>query len=359
MNLRWLLLFIPIALALAWLKSNPILVFLVSALAIVPLAGLMGDATEALSRFLGSTLGGLLNATLGNAPEIIIGFFALKQGLVDMVKASITGSIVGNLLFGLGISILAGGLKSPRKLMHFDVMAARVHGGTLLLAMFGLIIPAVFNFSTNSEHEISVHIAAVLFLGYLVSVVVTLTTGRSDAETNTGAEQQHLAEPGAEEPGWSRNKALLILAAVAVGLAVMSEIMTDAIDPASKSLGLTPLFAGVFLLAMVGNTSELMNSVRFARQNQLDLSLGVTVGGSVQVALLVVPLLVLFGLILGQNMNLLFSQFELVAIILTVIAVINVLQAGLVRWAAGVMLIAVYLMLGFGFYYAPASMAGG
>ena len=236
--------------------------------------------------------------------------------------------------------------------------AARVHAGSLLLAMLGLIIPAVFNFSTNSEHEISLHIAAVLFLAYLVSIVFTLTTGTPDAETDTGAEQRR-AEPEADATGWSRNRALVILAAVAIGLAVMSEIMTDAIDPAAKSLGFTPLFAGVFLLAMVGNTSELINSVRFARQNQLDLSLGVTVGGSAQFALLVVPLLVFFGLVLGQNMNLLFSQFELVAIILTVIAVINVLQAGYVRWAAGVLLIAVYLMLGFGFYYAPASVAGG
>ncbi|MCI0666977.1 MAG: calcium/proton exchanger [Methylococcaceae bacterium] len=358
MNLKWLLLFVPIAIALAWLKANPILVFLTSALAVVPLAGLMGDATEALARFLGPTLGGLLNATLGNAPEIIIGFFALKHGLVDMVKASITGSIVGNLLFGLGVSILAGGLKSPRKPMIFDVTAARVHAGSLLLAMFGLIIPAVFDFSTNSEHEISLHIALVLFLGYLVSIIVALTPGAPDAETDTGPVEPR-DEHEAEELSWSRNKALVILAAVAVGLAVMSEIMTDAVDPAADSLGLTPLFAGVFLLAMVGNAAELMSSVRFARRNQLDLSLGIAVGGSAQVALLVVPLLVLFGLVLGQNMNLLFSQFELVAIMLTVIAVITVLQAGSVRWAAGAMLIALYVMLGIGFYYAPASAAGG
>ncbi|MGH8551104.1 MAG: calcium/proton exchanger [Methylococcales bacterium] len=358
MNLKWLLLFVPVAIALAWLNADPILVFIASALAIVPLAGLMGDATEALARFLGPTLGGLLNATLGNAPEIIIGFFALKHGLVDMVKASITGSIIGNLLFGLGVSILAGGLKSPRKPMVFDVTAARVHAGSLLLAMFGLIIPAVFNFSTNSEHEISLHIALVLFLGYLVSIVVTLTSGASDAETDIGAEGP-LIENEAEAMGWSRNKALVILSVVAVGLAGMSEIMTDAVDPAAASLGFTPLFAGVFLLAMVGNAAELMSSVRFARRNQLDLSLGITVGGSAQVALLVVPLLVFFGLVLGQDMNLLFSQFELLAIVLTVIAVINVLQSGSVRWAAGAMLIAVYVMLGIGFYYAPASVTGG
>lgn len=351
MNLKWLLVFIPLGIALAWFHANPILVFVASALAIVPLAGLMGDATEALSRFLGPAVGGLLNATLGNAPEIIIGFFALKHGLVDMVKASITGSILGNLLFGLGVSIVAGGLKSPKQAMGFDLEAARVHSGLLMLATIGLIIPAVFNFSTTSDREISLHIAIVLFLVYLISVVFTLTKGAPDTESDPVR-----IEPGEEESAWSRNQALGILAAVTVGLAVMSEIMTDALDPAAKGLGFTPLFAGVFLLALVGNTAELINSVRFARQHQLDLSLGITVGGSTQIALLVAPLLVFFGNAIGQNMNLLFSQFELVAIILTVYTIINLLQAGSARWLAGVALIAVYLMLGIGFYYAPAAV---
>ncbi|HUL13391.1 MAG TPA: calcium/proton exchanger [Methylococcaceae bacterium] len=358
MNLRWLLLFIPIAIALTWLKANPILVFFASALAIVPLAGLVGDATEALSRFLGATIGGLLNATLGNAPEIIIGFFALKHGLVDMVKASITGSIVGNLLFGLGISIAAGGLRIPKQTMSFDLRAAHIQTGLLMVTTFGLIIPAVFDFSTTSEREISLHIAVVLFLAYLVSVVVTMTMGNPDVPANSGGESNPPRSEG-EEMAWSRNKALGILASVTVGLAVMSEIMTDALDPAAKSMGFTPLFAGVFLLALVGNTSELINSVRFARQNQFDLSLGITVGGSSQMALLVAPLLVFFGIAIGQNMNLLFSPFELVAIILTVYAVINILHAGTVRWAAGFFLVAVYIMLGIGFYYVPAATAAG
>jgi Ca2+:H+ antiporter len=356
MNLRWLLVFIPIGIALTWFQVNPLLVFAASALGIIPLAGLMGDATEALARFLGSTLGGLLNATLGNAPEIIIGFFALKHGLVDMVKASITGSILGNLLFGLGISIIAGGMKAPRQNMVFDGETARVHSGLLLMATFGLIIPAVFDFSTNTEREVSLEVAVILFLVYLTSIVFTLTMGSApDAETNSGEAHDKHSKPEAEETGWSRNQALAILAAVTVGLAVMSEIMTDALDPAAKSLGFTPLFAGVFLLALVGNTAELINSVRFARQNQLDLSLGVTVGGSTQMALLVAPLLVFFGLAIGQNMNLLFSQFELIAIILTTYAVITILQNGFVRWGAGGFLIALYLMLGVGFYYAPVA----
>lgn len=355
MSLKWLLVFLPIGIALAWAKANPLLVFLASALAIIPLADLMGDATEALARFLGPRLGGLLNATLGNAPEIIIGYFALKQGLIDMVKASITGSIVGNLLFGLGISIVAGGLKSPERLIRFDPIAGRLHGGLLLLATFGLIIPAVFDFSTTSERELSVHIAVVLFLAYLLSIAYTLTTNTPDAESDADVKEDTRLATEDEAAGWSRNRALLILAAVTIGLAVMSEIMTDAVDPAARSLGLTPLFAGVFLLALVGNTAELINSARFARRNQFDLSLGITVGGSTQSALLIAPLLVFFGFALGQDMNLLFSPFELVAVILTVLAVKGILESGTVAWIGGALLIAVYLMLGFGFYYAPAA----
>ena len=347
MNLKWLLLFVPVGMALAWFHADPILVFAASALAIVPLAGLMGDATEALSRFLGPTVGGLLNASLGNAPEIIIGFFALKNGLVDMVKASITGSILGNLLFGLGICLLAGGLKRPKKTMSFDRDSGHLHGGLLVLATFGLIIPAVFGFSAASEEEISLEIAIVLFLAYLVSVAMTLT-GSGEGPESVTAEAET-----SQEAGWSRNRSLGILALVTVGLAVMSEIMTDALDPAAKSLGLTPLFAGVFLLALVGNTAELINSVRFARQDQLDLSLGITVGGSTQMALLVAPLLVFFGIAIGQDMNLLFSKFELVAIILTVYAINSILSVGKVRWAAGAFLIAVYSMLAVGFFFLP------
>jgi Ca2+:H+ antiporter len=237
--------------------------------------------------------------------------------------------------------------------MGFDRDAAQVHGGLLMMATFGLIIPAVFDFSTNAEREISLEIAVILFLVYLSSIVFTLTMAKPDAQTNTGAVQQ--SEPEGEESGWGRNQALAILAAVTVALAVMSETMTDALDPAAKSMGFTPLFAGVFLLALVGNTAELINSVRFARQNQIDLSLGITVGGSTQMALLVAPLLVFFGLAIGQPMNLLFSQFELIAIILTTYAVITILQNGFVRWGAGVFLVALYLMLGVGFYYAPAA----
>ena len=363
MSLKWLLVFIPVGIVLDWQNANPIIVFAASALAIIPLASLVGDATEALARYLGPTLGGFLNATLGNAPEIIIGFFALKQGLVEMVKASITGSIIGNLLFGLGISFLAcriGGAAHNRKLVY-DVDSARVHGGLLMLAMFGLIVPAVFDFSTTSEREISLEISIVLFVIYILSVALTFFPDKPKVEEDDALEI--VVKPEAveeeEEGGWSRNKAIAILVTVTLTLAVMSEIMTDAVEPAAKSLGLTPLFVGVFLLAMVGNTAELFNAVRFARNGQLDLSLGITLGSSSQMALMVAPTLVFLGYYLEQDMNLLFSQFELIAVIMTIVAVLNLLQAGQVKPKVGGLLIALYFILGFGFYYAPAIVAGG
>ncbi|QFY44364.1 calcium/proton exchanger [Candidatus Methylospira mobilis] len=359
MGLKWLLVFIPVGIVLDWQDANPILVFATSALAIIPLASLVGDATEALARYLGPTMGGFLNATLGNAPEIIIGFFALKQGLVEMVKASITGSIIGNLLFGLGVSFLAANLKGHRKL-HYDIESARTHGGLLMLAMFGLIVPAVFNFSTTSEREISLEISIVLFVIYLGSVILTFFPEKPKGEADDTLEIAVKPEtPEQEESGWSRNKALAILISVTVTLAVMSEIMTDAVDPAAKSLGLTPLFVGVFLLAMVGNTAELFNAVRFARNGHLDLSVGITLGSSSQMALMVAPTLVFLGYYLGQDMNLVFSQFELIAVVMTVVAIMNMLQVGRLKRKAGALLVALYFMLGFGFFYAPASVTGG
>lgn len=165
--------------------------------------------------------------------------------------------------------------------------------------------------------------------------------------------------PAEEESGWSRNKALAILISVTVTLAIMSEIMTDAVDPAAKTLGLTPLFVGVFLLAMVGNTAELFNAVRFARNGHLDLSVGITLGSSSQMALMVAPTLVFLGYYLKQDMNLLFSQFELIAVVMTVVAIMNMLQVGRLKPKAGAVLIALYFMLGFGFFYAPATVTGG
>jgi Ca2+:H+ antiporter len=354
MKLNWLLAFIPISIVLHWFGANSIITFGCSALALVPLAGLTEDATDALAEYLGPTWGGLLSASLGNAPEIIISCFALRQGLVNIVKASLIGSIVNNLLFALGISMFAGGIKHGTQ--SFNRSVAGMNGSLLLLTASGLIVPAVFHFSSTAiTQEISMEISVVLFVVYLASLVYTLVTskpaiGKQAVEVETGT------RPEPEEPGtsWSRNKAIGILSIVTIGLAIMSEILTDALEPASKSLGLTPTFSGVFLLALVGNAAQIFNSVSFARSNKMDLSLGITVGSSIQVALIVAPILVFVGPVMGQNMDLLFNHFEIVAVCLTVILTRQLTFDGQSNWLEGLMLVAVYLILGFGFYYLPS-----
>jgi Ca2+:H+ antiporter len=358
--LHWLLVFIPIALGLSWTKQDPTLVFAASALAIVPLASLMGDATEGLAEFLGPTWGGLLNATLGNAPEIIISVFALRDGLVDIVKSSLTGSILGNLLFGMGLSMFAAGLKNPREEQTFDPKVARVNAALMMLAAVGLIIPAIFEASAAKaiKRSISLEIAIALFVLYLSGLVFTLLRHR--AAVGVLATEAELSPTERDRaaialtPRWGRNQALAILAAVTIGIAFMSELLTDAIEPASERLGCTPVFSGVFLLALVGNAAELFNAIRFALKGQMDLSLGITMGASTQVALLVAPVLVFAGYFLGQDMNLIFSHFEIVAIGLAVMVTRALTYDGASNWLEGLMLIVLYVMLGFGFYHLPA-----
>jgi Ca2+:H+ antiporter len=360
MKLTWLLVFVPIAVVLNWSGASPLLVFLASALAIVPLAGLMGDATEALAAFLGPTVGGLLNATLGNAPEIIISAFALHAGLVEMVKSSLTGSIIGNLLFGLGAAFFAGGIKFRRD-QKFDPHAARMTTALLTIASFGLIIPAVSQFNVSAARSISRECAVVLFLVYLASLVAILVTrksmlGKDAVRANLQEKDERPDEVAAQpEVGWSRRKALAVLAAVTICLAAMSEVLTHAIEPAADSLHLTPRFAGLFLLASVGNAAELLNAIRFARKDQMDLCIGVTVGASAQVALLVAPVLVFLGMIMHQDMNLIFSPLELVAIVMAIYLTRNLTYDGESSWLEGLMLIGVYFLFAIAFFHQPAT----
>jgi Ca2+:H+ antiporter len=357
-----LLVFIPIGIALDWMAANPILVFFASALAIIPLAALMGDATEALAKFLGPTVGGLLNATLGNAPEIIISGFALHKGLVEMVKSSLTGSIIGNLLFGLGVAFFAGGIKCRRN-QRFDVEAVRMTTAVLTLASFGLIIPAATQFSTSAARSISRESAVVLFVIYLAYLIAVFSNrknliGKDGVKENLkdkGARPDEVEE-GAEV-GWGRNKAVAILLAVTVALAIMSELLTGAIEPASESMNVSPLFAGVFLLAIVGNAAELLNAVRFALKDQVDLSVAVTVGASAQVGLLVAPVLVFLGAIMGQDMDLIFSPLELMAIVMAIYLTRTLTYDGESSWLEGLLLIGVYVLFGIGFLYHPGTAA--
>src|SRR5262245_44825529 len=360
MNLNWLLVFIPVSLILDRVGADPIIVFLASATAIVPLASLMEQATDVLAQYLGPTYGGLLSATMGNAPELIIGISALRNGLLEVLKGSIAGSVLGNLLFGMGATIVAGGLRKP--VQTFDQHMVAVNSSLLMLATFGLIVPAVFHFSGKTDQELSLEISIILLLIYFASMAYTLFTHRPTvgkpavemALKEKGEELEELAAEEAELPHWTRNGALGILAAVTVALAFVSELLTGSLEPTATKLGLTPAFAGVFLLALVGNIPQYMNSVSFASKNQMTLALSINLGATTQLALMVAPLLVIAGEIMGLPMNLLFSQFELIGIILSVVIAHSLISDHSSTWLEGVLLIAVYAMLGFGFFHMPA-----
>jgi len=345
---NWLLLAIPIALVLRWQGANSIWVFAVSLVAIYPLAEVMAEATEALAETLGPTVGGLLNASLNNAPEIIIAMFALKNGLGDVVKASITGSILIELLFGLGLAMFLGGLKHGTQ--RFNEESIQINGGLLTLAGFGLIIPAVFHLSSpKAENELSWEICTILLLIYFANLGITLF--RKTPEAVGGVSKTTQKEAGAEH--WSGGKALGILTVATLALAVMSEVVTDALAPTSEQLGLTPIFSGIILLAGAGGVGEIISACRFARNNKMDLAIEASVGSSIQMILLAVPLLVFSAPLLGVQMNLLFSPVEVVAMTVTIVAIRNIATDGRSTWIEGLMLLAVYLMLAIGFYFLP------
>lgn len=348
--LNVLLVFIPVAFLLKAFHVEPGLVFGASAIAIIPLALLMEKATDALSFYLGATYGGLLSATMGNAPELIIGISALRNGLPELLKGSIAGSILGTLLLGIGITMMAGGFRNPRQTFDRDMVAT--NSGLLVLATFGLIIPAVFHFSKSDDQEISLHISVLLLIAYLASLIFAMKQPASVDRKKSGVPVSVSAE--AETPAWSRKRSVGTLLGVAFTLAFVSDLLTGSIQPAADSLGLTPVFAGVFLLAMAGNLPQYMNSVSFAAQNRMTLALSINLSSTTQLVMLVAPTLVLVGWLTGQPMNLLFSNFELIGIMLSVFITRNLIADNTSNWLEGFLLVTVYLMLGIGFFYMPA-----
>lgn len=352
MNYNFLLVFIPITLVLNWFEAAPTLVFVSSGLAIVPLAGLLGKATESLSVFIGETHGGLLAATMGNAPELIISLFALKAGLHDVVKAAITGSIVGNLLLGMGLAIFIGGLDKVK--LEFNRISAGMNSGLLMLASIGLIVPAIFHFTADQGREISTEISVVLFVAYILSLVFTLKTHHHLFQDEAVKPTDGHDAREVEEKLWKKNQSIVILVVVAIGIALMSETLTGAIEPAAESIGLTPIFAGVIFLALFGNVSDMVNSVRFARKDQMDLAMQISVGASTQVVMFVAPVLVFASYFAGPKpLDLHFVPFEVVAIVIAVLVNRIVLSDGESHWMEGVMLLGVYLILAIGFFFLP------
>jgi len=345
------LLFVPVTVALELLKADPLLIFITSGLAIVPLAGLLGRATEHITTHVGAGIGSLLNASLGNAAELIIALAALREGLHDVVKASLTGSILGNILLVLGVSMVAGGMKYERQ--TFNRTAAGMGSSLLLLAAVGLVIPALFHFTASDrgaqvEHELSLDIAIVLFLIYVLSLAFSLKTHRHLFQGET-----HDAHDLGEEP-WSYRMSLGVLAAVAILIGLMSEMLVGSIEPAAHTLGLTQVFVGVILVALVGNAAEHSTAVLMAMKNKMDLAFGIAVGSSLQIALLVAPLLVFASYLFGAPLDLIFTPFEVAAVTMSVLILGFVSMDGESHWMEGVMLVGVYAMLAIAFYFLPA-----
>jgi Ca2+:H+ antiporter len=354
-----LLLATPVALAVRFVPAwrNDTALFIISAIAIVPLAGWMGRATEQLADHAGPGIGGLLNATFGNAAELIIALLALSKGLTEVVKASITGSIIGNILLVLGASFLAGGMRFSTQ--HFNKTAARGAATTLTLAAIGLVTPALFHLSASrsgggwdaaTEQSLSLALAVILFITYICWLVFSLGTHRS-LFVGVG----HDTAPAQPAAGWSVRRAVCTLAAATVLVALLSEFLVGSIEAAREQLGLTQVFVGVIVVAIVGNAAEHSTAVVMALKNRIHVSLDIAAGSSLQIALFVTPVLVFASYFLGQPMNLEFSLPEVGAVAMAVWTVALISGDGESNWLEGVQLLAVYAIVAWLFYYLPAA----
>jgi Ca2+:H+ antiporter len=355
--MNWLLVFVPATVGLERLvPDRHLLVFAASSLAILPLAALMGRATEALADRLGEGVGGLLNATFGNAAELIIAFAALRAGLHDVVKASIVGSIIGNILLVLGAAMLAGGLR--RSEQHFNAAAARSQATMLTLAAVALILPAAFRVASGTTAEalgwLSISISVVLLAVYLLNLVFALVTHPALFAGSHAAE-----EPLAGAPAWSVRTSAIVLAGATAVIAWMSEILVGAIEPTAHELGLSNVFVGVFVVAILGNAAEHATAISAALKDRMDLSLSIAIGSSVQVALFVAPVLVLASLVVGpMPLDLAFPAGLVLLVFLSVLIAGQIAGDGRSDWLKGAQLLAVYLVLGLTYFFMPGLSAG-
>lgn len=365
-SLDWLLIFVPVAVALRFIPAleNPTLLFIVACIAIIPLAGWMGKGTEHLAEHLGQGVGGLLSATFGNAAEMIIALFALSKGLEGVVKASITGSILGNLLLVLGLSLLAGGLKFKRQ--EFNRTASSMSATALTLAAAALLVPTIFHevaarvpvgeggWTPEKEQSLSLAISVVLIITYVLTLIFSLVTHRKLKSSGSmhvmeeiGAELTHSGEE------WSKGKAIGVLLTATAFVVLIAEFLISAVEEAGKTLGLTEVFVGVIVVAIIGNAAENSSAIIMAVRNKMDLSLGISLGSSLQIALFVAPVLIFASYLFGKPMNLEFTLPEVFAVFIAILIVQQISQDGESNWIEGVQLLSVYAVLAILFYFLP------
>ncbi len=351
--------FIPAAIGLELAHADPVLVFGAAALGVIPCAAVMGEATEAIAAKSGPGIGGLLNVTFGNAPELIIAFFALLEGLQEVVKASIVGSIIGNVLLVMGAAMVVGGWSRDKQ--TFSQTAANAQSAMLTLALAALVFPALFQLihggslpGVGDEHvdfgsdleSLSLGVALVLLVSYAAGLWFSLKTHRAVFNPFGGEDEE-------EAHHWPVRRAAIYLALAAVAVGVMSEILVGSISEASEDIGLSEFFVGVFVVAIVGNAAEHWVAVLVAAKDKMDLAVNIAIGSSAQIALFVAPVLVLLSFVVGDDpMALVFNGYELGALLFAVLIANLVTQDGESNWFEGVQLLSLYAVLGLVFYFA-------
>lgn len=372
---RWVyigLLFTPAAVIAKLLSLPQVLIFVLSAISVVPYAILISTATGALTKHIGAGFGGLLNATFGNAAELIITCFAIHSGLVTLVKASITGSVVCNTLLILGTALLVGGIRHGRQ--RYNARRTSITAAMMILAVGALYLPAVFATSVRDHsriEELSFAVSAVLLLTYVAFLSYTLflrhpsTASSSEQVMASGREMKAQGDRTARQTeasttdaaSWSIRKSLLVLAGAVVGIAVGSEIFVGAIESVTKKLGVNELFVGIIVVPIIGNAAEYVTGVQMAWRNRLDVTIPVTAGSSTQIALLVAPALVFLSHPLGHPLDLVFTPLELGVLGLAVVIFAQISRDGESNWLEGVQLLALYLLAGFAFFFLPLGYA--
>lgn len=348
--LRLFLVFVPICIVLGETHAAATWVFITACLAILPLAGLMGEGTENLSHHTGPGLGAVISSSFGNAAELILAFMALRAGESDIVKASLTGSIIGNILVVLGLAMLLGGWKRPE--LKFNRMAAESGSSMLFLAVVALLIPAVYAQVTEHKHpehmeSISLDISFLLILMYIGSLLFTLKS------------HKHLFAPEGDDAAmemehgqvWSVRRSIVVLVLAAVGVGVVAEYLVHAVADAGAAMGLGKVFMGVVVLAIIGNAAENSTAILMAMKGKMDLSLGIALGSSMQISVFVAPTIVILGYLIGKPIDLEFTVMEVAAVMVSVGAVTLLIHDGKTNWFEGLQLLAIYAILAVTFYY--------
>jgi Ca2+:H+ antiporter len=342
-RLEWLLVLVPVAIALEVAHAAPVVIFATAALAILPLAGQIGHATEELAARSGPQLGGLLNATFGNVTEMIIALFLILDGELEVVKASITGSIIGNVLVVLGLAFLVGGWSRPEQ--RFSRASAGLHSASLVIAVVGLMMPALFSLSpeaTNFRTEaVSLGVAIILMMVYVASLLFSFKTHRALFRGSA----QHA------EPTWSLRRALGVLAGATLGVAVMSEVLVGALESTVEELGLSKLFVGLIIVPIVGNAAEHSSAVLLAAKDKMDVAIEIAIGSSTQIALFVAPALVFVSLAVGRPMDLIFTGIEIAAVAFSSLILGFIALDGRSNWIEGAQLVAAYLIMAVSFFF--------